>query len=246
MRTFNRYDEKRQPAGYGLLALMLLLIIVITFSKDGLQESKMAGAALVGSGEASSKEASEAETEASEEEVAKAAEEVAAAANELAAGYVMPREVPTVAAEQIDSETLWLARVIYSETKKPREQELVAWVVRNRVETSYRGNNSYREAVLDPYQFSAFNPGSPKRSYYMGLNAYSKAPGWQRALSIAKQVREASVSVRPFPRDTRHFYSERSMVGRRHPSWSRGGDQVRPNRPYEIEERRFRFIKDVS
>lgn len=246
MRTFNRYEEKKQPAGYGLLMLMLFLIIVITFSKDGLQESKMAGAALVGSGE-TSKEAGEAEAEeASEEAVAEAANEVATAANELAAGYVMPREVPTVAADQIDSETLWLARVVYSETKKPREQELVAWVVRNRVETNSRGNDSYREAVLDPYQFSAFNPGNPKRSYYMGLSAYSKAPGWQRALSIAKQVREADASVRPFPRDTRHFYSERSMVGRRHPSWSRRGDQVRPNRPYDIEERRFRFIKDVS
>ena len=54
------------------------------------------------------------------------------------------------APEVIDTETLWLARCIYSETKRPAEQELVAWVLRNRVETGYRGQTTYESTVLDP------------------------------------------------------------------------------------------------
>ena len=53
-----------------------------------------------------------------------------------------------------NASTLWLARAIYSETKLPHEQELVAWVVRNRVETAYRGRRSYRAVVLDPGRYA--------------------------------------------------------------------------------------------
>jgi hypothetical protein len=147
--------------------------------------------------------------------------------------------------KQIDNETLWLARCIYSETKRPEEQELVAWVVRNRVETGYRGNDSYREAVLDPYQFSAFNPGSRKRSHYMSLDASSQANGWQRALLIAHQVKTAPAAKRPFSKDTRHFFSERSMAGGRHPGWSARGEKVNPEGGKKIAEDRFRFYEDV-
>ena len=146
--------------------------------------------------------------------------------------------------KEISTETLWLARCIYSETKRPKEQELVAWVVRNRVETNYRGNDSYREAVLDPYQFSAFNPGSRKRAHYSSLTPASQATGWQRALFIAYQVKQAPAAQRPFSKSTRHFFSERSMAGGRHPSWASRGSKVTPER-YRIQEDRFRFYEDV-
>ena len=141
-------------------------------------------------------------------------------------------------------DVLWLARVIYSETKKPHEQELVAWVVRNRVETEYRGNDSYKEVVLDPWQFSAFNRNSPKRGHYTNLNWSSKAPGFQKALEIAEEVAAADTSVRPFSNETRHFYSEQSMVGRRAPAWASGKRPVKLDRP--VEARRFRFYEKVS
>ncbi|WP_243663594.1 cell wall hydrolase [Rhodothermus marinus] len=82
--------------------------------------------------------------------------------------------------EAIDSETLWLARVIYSETKRPEEMELVAWVVRNRVETRFRGKATYRDVVLDPFQFSAFIPYNPRRQYYMRLTPHSRRPAGSR------------------------------------------------------------------
>ncbi|MFB6098159.1 MAG: hypothetical protein ABEK84_03420, partial [Salinibacter sp.] len=144
----------------------------------------------------------------------------------------------------VEEPTLWLARAIYSETKLPHEQELVAWVIRNRVETRYRGKTTYRAVVLDPYQFSAFNPGSPKRSFLMQLGPRAPIDAWQQALWVAHYVRHADPVYRPFPIKTRHFYSERSMDGRRTPYWAEGSRFVSPDtRQYLVDERRFRFYK---
>jgi hypothetical protein len=148
--------------------------------------------------------------------------------------------------EGIDTETLWLARAIYSETKLVHEQELVAWVIRNRVETGYRGAQTYRGAILDPFQFSAFNPGSPKRSFYGSLTPTDSLAGWQRALRIAHYVRHADAAYRPFSIKTRHFYSERSMIGRPHPRWVNNRQRVTPNWTYRVDQRRFRFYESIS
>lgn len=153
------------------------------------------------------------------------------------------RSLPAFANDDIKDDVLWLARCIYSETKRPHEQELVAWVVRNRVETGYRGASTYREAVLDPWQFSAFNRNSPKRTHYSRLSLESKASGWQTALYIAYDVLNAPAYERPFPVETRHFYSERSMVGRSQPRWAVGKRPVSLDR--EVDPRRFRFYSEI-
>ena len=169
----------------------------------------------------------------------------ARASTALVTEHVPASSLPLLPADKLDEETLWLARGIYSETKRPEEQELVAWVIRNRVETGYRGNDSFEEAVLDPYQFSAFNPGTRKRSYYSSLNASSRAPGFQRALSIAYHVRHSDIALRPFDGETRHFFSQRSMVGQRFPNWAHGKTDVKPNR-YDVEAERFRFYAGIN
>lgn len=156
-----------------------------------------------------------------------------------------PRKAKPLPPAVIDEETLWLARCIFSETKRPEEQELVAWIVRNRVETAYRRKRSYRDVVLDPYQFSAFNPGSPVRGYYLRLGVQARVPGWRRALTLAHAVRHAPPGLRPVPRKTRHFYSERSMVGSAHPNWAVGLRPVTPERPHRLDARRFRFYAGV-
>jgi hypothetical protein len=144
----------------------------------------------------------------------------------------------------VSDDILWMARCAYSETKKPEEQELVAWVIRNRVETGYRGERTYRGTVLDPYQFSAFNPGSRKRRLYMNLAPTSDALGWARALEIAHRVYYSPERERPFPAETRHFYSERSMRGRIQPTWAEGETPVQVTR-YRIDPRRFRFYSGI-
>lgn len=144
----------------------------------------------------------------------------------------------------VTSEVLWLARVIYSETKRPEEQELVAWVVRNRMETQYRGRSTYQQVVLDPWQFSAFNRNAPKRAHYSKLTVESQAAGWQTAIEIANAVANAPAQARPFGPETRHFYSEISMVGRSHPAWANGKRPVSLDR--QIDPRRFRFFSHIA
>ena len=152
---------------------------------------------------------------------------------------------PAFALDQVNDDVLWLARCIYSETKRAEEQELVAWVIRNRVETGYRGQSEYEAVVLDPYQFSAFNPGNPKRRLYTTLAPSADSPAFVRALEVAHGVYYAAGSARPFSQQTRHFYSERSMVGASHPNWSVGQAPVRPV-GFRIDPRRFRFYSGVA
>lgn len=164
----------------------------------------------------------------------------------LAVGTPVSLGEITVEAQKYEptaEDILWLARCIYSETNLPHEQELVAWVVRNRVETGYRGRDTYKEVVLDPWQFSAFNLNSPKRRYFMTLPAASQAPGFQRALAIAREVAYADADVRPFAQETRHFYSERSMAGNRAPAWAKKMNPVKL--ASHVDARRFRFYAGI-
>ena len=183
-----------------------------------------------------------------EETAAMATTESAEAAESAESGMALvhPAELEPVPAEQVSSKALWLARCIYSETKRAEEQELVAWSIRNRVETSYRGESTYKGVVLDPYQFSAFNPGSRKRSYLMNLSPSDEAKGWQQALAIADRVIASPEAHRPFSIDTRHYYSRRSMPGGSQPNWARGEEPTQSDRDYEIAADRFRFYAGIE
>ena len=139
---------------------------------------------------------------------------------------------------------IWLARCIFSESKRPSEQELVAWVVRNRFETKYRGKKSYKDVILDPFQFSAFNPTFRKYDFYVKLDQASNLAGWRTAQKIAKRVLDADPNNRPFPINTRHFYSEISMIKGLQPAWTVDREPL-PMEDREIEEERFRFYAGV-
>ncbi len=142
-------------------------------------------------------------------------------------------------------EMLWLARCIYAETKRTDEQFLIAWVIRNRVETRYRKKTTYKRVILDPYQFSAFNPGAYSRRYYAGLDAFYSEPAWQNALWVARRVLLADAKDRPFSVTTRHFYSERSMTGElKAPTWSENKSPIKI-KGFQIDARRFRFYDKV-
>lgn len=141
-------------------------------------------------------------------------------------------------------EVLWLARCVYSESDRPHEQRLVAWVVRNRVETRYRGD-TYREVVLETKQFSAFNTPSPRREHILGLQLDTKLPAWRETLRIALDVYLADAGERPFPVTTRHFYSPVSMVGRAEPTWAEGVTAL-SSQALGVDPNRFQFFTDVD
>ena len=136
-------------------------------------------------------------------------------------------------------EVLWLARCVLSD-----EQRLVAWVVRNRVETGYRGT-SYREVVLEPYQFSAFNQPSDRRTFLLSLSQTTRGnAAWSEVLGIALDVYGAPASERPFSTTTRHFYSPVSMPGGSTPAWAEGRAPVAV--AATIDPDRFQFYDGVD
>ncbi|MBO6576683.1 MAG: cell wall hydrolase [Rhodothermales bacterium] len=141
-------------------------------------------------------------------------------------------------------ELLWMARGVYSESDRANEQELVAWVIRNRVETGFRGD-SYRQVVLERKQFSAFNEPSKRRTYILGLDQTDVVPSWMRALEVSMKVFQASPTERPFAIDTRHFYSPVSMVGRSEPVWAKAGVPI-SSVSLGVDPDRFRFFSGID
>src|SRR5690606_8036394 len=138
----------------------------------------------------------------------------------------------------------WLARCIYSESDRPDEQRLVAWVVRNRVETGFRGS-TYRDVVLEDRQFSAFNEPTPRRERILALTADDGPAAWQKALSIAREVYSAHASERPFPVTTRHFYSPVSMRNRAVPHWAIDQASL-PLASLGVDPNRFQFFDGID
>jgi len=141
-------------------------------------------------------------------------------------------------------EILWLARVIYSETKKESEQVLVAWVVRNRVETNFNGN-SYREVATSRGQFSGLNVSDLQYIHNISRNYDSGGESWSKALQVAEAVYSSPVFLRPFSKTVRHFYSPISTSV--DPAWS--GD-LKPTLvvrgPYPERHIRFAFYDSVK
>ncbi len=141
-------------------------------------------------------------------------------------------------------EVLWLARCVYSESDRVPEQRLVGWVVRNRVETSFRGS-SYREVVLEPRQFSAFNSVSVRRSTILAYDQDSLVPSWIRAVGVALDVYQARPTARPFAIDTRHFYSPVSMPNGGRPDWSDAGIRL-SSVALGVDPDRFLFFSGID
>ena len=136
---------------------------------------------------------------------------------------------------------------MYSETNRLDEQELIGWVVRNRLETNYRGHTSIKSIILDPFQFSAFHPRRRSARYYSNLNWLSNEPDWPKTLALAYYVLHANSSFRPFPKNVRHFYSEQALAETKAaPDWSVDLVPVQPARTFALDTNRFRFYANVD
>jgi Cell Wall Hydrolase len=151
--------------------------------------------------------------------------------------------VQSLPPRQMD-EVLWLARAVLSESDRTEEQRLVAWVIRNRVETNFRGD-TYRDVVLEPRQFSAFNSATPRRDYILGLDQSDKVPSWMNALAVSINVYQSRARDRPFGIDTRHYYSPVSMVGPSEPTWAASGRPL-SSPAMGIDPNRFRFFAGID
>ena len=105
-----------------------------------------------------------------------------------------------------EDEVLWLARVIFSETKDIEEMEKIAWIVRNRVEDG-RWGYSYKDVVLSPSQFSGLNSWDSQYHININLDHTIDNSIWQRSLEIAEDVYNADRNNDVPHRSVQHFYS---------------------------------------
>jgi len=140
-------------------------------------------------------------------------------------------------------EVLWLARIMYSETKRAEEQVLVGWVARNRVETEFQGT-SYREVALRSGQFSGLNTSDSNYRHNISRDFTSTGEAWETALRASEAIYSAPFALRPFPQTVRHFYSPQSLsIG---PEWSADTSAVHKVIDNETGSVRFAFYDGVK
>lgn len=140
-------------------------------------------------------------------------------------------------------DVLWLSRVLYSETDKPVEMYYIAHIVKNRVETCYHGECSYKNVVLDPYEFSGFNPNRSGRELLMKVNRHrTNDPGrWAAAKQIALNT---YLDNHDPTNGSTHFFAQVSMKNYGFPNWAYHGDQVKL--ASNVKEERLRVYKNVK
>lgn len=147
------------------------------------------------------------------------------------------------------NDILWISRVIYSETKVNYEMPYIAWIVRNRLETAYRGN-SYKEVALSSHQFSGLNPGDNQYDHNIEMEFADTTnnDAWRNAVRVAKVVYDSPSWMRPLPKTTRHYYSPHAIKA---PDWAIGNKAVqlvrrRDAKTNSNKEIRFAFYDNIN
>lgn len=139
-------------------------------------------------------------------------------------------------------EILWLARIMYSETKRLDEQRIIGWVVRNRVDTGYTGR-TYENVAKHSGQFSGLHPYDNRYEHNMSRWYSSSGKSWQQALSLAKEIYFADDSERPLALTTRHFYSPNAAS--RTPAWAKNRQAVQVIKDPHTNQVRFALYDKV-
>lgn len=123
---------------------------------------------------------------------------------------------------------LWLARALHTETIRPEEMWVIGWVIRNRVEMGYHGKHTYREVILEPFQFSAFNlPASREKYSRLTWSDTTRYRNFAAAVQVAREVIDSPAWKAPVPKTATHFYAQVGMKGRGHPAWAEAKYRVK-------------------
>lgn len=155
-----------------------------------------------------------------------------------------PLKAYTDLSSQESQDILWLARILYSESKVREEQIVIAWVVRNRVDSGFRGADSIKDVAMSPSQFSGLWPSDAQ--YRLNITRSYETKGdkaWDQALGIAAAVYFADDSIRPISEKVLHFYSPMSVL--RDPSWAVGKKPAMVLRDSDTGNVRFAFYDSV-
>lgn len=125
-----------------------------------------------------------------------------------------------------EREVLWATRTIISETKNASEMIFIGNVIRNRVDLNYRGRKTVRQVILDPYQFSAFNPNRNSRWRYINMTEKDISDSlWDKAWEAARFTMTAPREVLPFSNPCiNHFAHHKKVIDK--PDWMFRMEQI--------------------
>ena len=125
-----------------------------------------------------------------------------------------------------EREVLWATRTIISETKNASEMIFIGNVIRNRVDLNYRGRKTVRQVILDPYQFSAFNPNRNSRWKYINMTEKHVSDSlWAKAWKAARFTMTAPREVLPLSNPCiNHFAHHKRVVDK--PDWMFQMEQI--------------------
>ncbi len=143
-----------------------------------------------------------------------------------------------------EEEIIWFARAIFSETKRADEMVLVAWVIRNRVDSEFRGDNTYIAVVTRSKQFSGLNKGDKQYNTNTSLDFNNKDAVWLKAVAVARSVYEAQAYTSPISRNVKHFYSP--ISARVTPEWAKNNEPYRVLKSDNGKSARFAFYADIK
>jgi hypothetical protein len=125
-----------------------------------------------------------------------------------------------------EREVLWATRTIISETKNASEMIFIGNVIRNRVDLNYQGRKTVRQVILDPYQFSAFNPNRNSRWKYINMTEKHVSDSlWAKAWKAARFTMTAPREVLPLSNPCiNHFAHHKRVVDK--PDWMFQMEQI--------------------
>lgn len=113
------------------------------------------------------------------------------------------------------NEIMFLAKTIYGESRGEGEESWykVGWTIKNRVEKEWRGKTSFKEVVLDSYQFSCWNEGDPNRTVIENPSGKT----WSKIFDVAIEIYYSDSRENTF--QNIYHYHDTSIV---EPYWGDG------------------------
>jgi hypothetical protein len=141
-------------------------------------------------------------------------------------------------------DVLFVARTLTSESDRADEQRMVAWTIRNRVESRFRGDSTYTQVVLAPQQFSGwFISRARDRMLALTWSTRNRSD-WDEAIEITLAVMRAPRELNPIP-NINHYYSPVSMIPKgAEPFWAKNElpEVIIPGQGFD----RFRFFSEID
>ena len=121
----------------------------------------------------------------------------------------------------LNTNFLYLAKTIYGEARGENVETMlvVGWVIRNRLHSKYY-DNTYKDVVLQPKQFSCWNKDDPN---YKVIKGKIKGRLWEVCIGVAIVVMQSVEKHNPVV-GVYHYYDK--SIDSNPPYWAESGEYM--------------------